>query len=48
MLQTLNFEMLNKGKYSKLEHDDGVAAHEAKICAIICKNRAIRQKPQNI
>ncbi len=44
MIQTF-FEMLNKGK--ALEHNDEIAAHEAKICAIICKNRAYKQKPQN-
>ncbi len=31
-----------------IEHNDGVAAYEAKICAIICQNRAFKQKPQNI
>jgi hypothetical protein len=31
-----------------IEDNDGVAAHEAKICALICKKRAFKQKPQNI
>jgi hypothetical protein len=31
-----------------IEHNKGVAAHEAKICAIIFKNSAFKKKPQNI
>ncbi len=45
MMQTLNFETLSTGK-QYVEHNNGVAAHEAKICIIICKNRAFKQKPQ--
>ncbi len=44
MIQALYSETLSIGK----QHNDGVAAHEANICAIICKNRALKQKPQNI
>ncbi len=31
-----------------IKHNDGIAVHEAKICAIIRKNRAFKQKPENI
>ncbi len=45
MIQTFNFETLSIGKHND---NDGVAAHEAKICAIIRKNSTFKQKPQNI
>jgi hypothetical protein len=31
-----------------IELNDGVAEHKAKMCAIMCENRAFKQKPQNI
>ncbi len=47
MIQTLNFETLSTRK-QYVEHNNGVAAHEAKICAIMCKNHTFKQKPQDI
>jgi hypothetical protein len=31
-----------------LEQDDGLTALEASICITVCKNRASKQKPQDI
>jgi hypothetical protein len=31
-----------------IEHNNGVAAHEEKICANIYENRVFKHKPQNI
>jgi hypothetical protein len=45
MIQTLNFETLSIR--NAIERNDGVTAHEAKICPITCKNRAFKQKAQN-
>jgi hypothetical protein len=39
MIQTLNFEAQEEAR---------VTALEASICINICKNRAFKQKPQNI
>ncbi len=47
MIQTLNSETIFKHREA-IEQNDGVAAYDAKICTIICKNRAFKQKPQNI
>jgi hypothetical protein len=43
-----DFKFWNVKHREAIEHNDGVAAHGATICAIICKNRAFKQKPQNI
>ncbi len=43
-----DFKFLNVKHREAIEHNDGVAAYEAKICAIIYKNLAFKQKTQNI
>jgi hypothetical protein len=43
----LNFETLSILKQWNI-FNNGVAEHEENISAIICKNHASKQKPQNI